>query len=380
MGTNRTYWVNRLLLVSTPVLTALAERRLKETMPVESRMDRTECTYLEAIGRTLCGMAPWLELRLADGEENNLRLYNAELARRAIDAITDPQSADYGNFGESGQSLVDTAFLAHAFIRAPYELWERLESDVKANVIEALKKSRRIRPGFNNWLLFSAMVETGLMMMGEELDLMRIDYALRQHDQWYQGDGTYGDGPNFHWDYYNSYVIQPMLVDIITNIAHLYPDNGQGEQMMTSIIERARRYADIQERMIAPDGTFPAMGRSITYRCGAFHLLSQMAFRQELSKELPPAQVRCALRAVIQRCLDAPQTFDEKGWLRVGLSGHQPSLGESYISTGSLYLCLTAFLPLGLPPESAFWSDGDTKWTSQKIWSGMDMPADHSIK
>ena len=33
---------------------------------------------------------------------------------------------------------------------------------------------------------------------------MRIDYALRQHEQWYKGDGIYGDGPQFHFDYYNA--------------------------------------------------------------------------------------------------------------------------------------------------------------------------------
>ena len=37
-----------------------------------------------------------------------------------------------------------------------------------------------------------------------------------------------------------------------------------------------------------------------------------------------------------------------EGWLRVGLGGHQPGIAEAYISTGSLYLCTAAFLPLGL--------------------------------
>ena len=32
---------------------------------------------------------------------------------------------------------------------------------------------------------------------------------------WYKGDGVYGDGPPFHWDYYNSFVIQPMLLNIL---------------------------------------------------------------------------------------------------------------------------------------------------------------------
>ena len=46
-------------------------------------------------------------------------------------------------------------------------------------------------------------------MLGADWDRVRVDYALRQHEQWYKGDGTYGDGPDFHWDYYNSLVIHP---------------------------------------------------------------------------------------------------------------------------------------------------------------------------
>ena len=55
-------------------------------------------------------------------------------------------------------------------------------------------------------------------MMGERFDAMRIDYAVREHQEWYVGDGLYGDGPQFHWDYYNSFVIQPMLLDVLRNI------------------------------------------------------------------------------------------------------------------------------------------------------------------
>ncbi|MCR4682906.1 MAG: DUF2264 domain-containing protein [Clostridiales bacterium] len=43
------------------------------------------------------------------------------------------------------------------------------------------------------------------------------------------------------------------------------------------------------------------------------------------------------------------------------------------------YLCTTVFLPLGLDAGDPFWSAPDEPCTSQKIWSGADMPADHSI-
>ncbi|HEY4382799.1 MAG TPA: DUF2264 domain-containing protein [Acidobacteriaceae bacterium] len=51
------------------------------------------------------------------------------------------------------------------------------------------------------------------------------------------------------------------------------------------------------------------------------------------------------LRTLRQKTPTAPRTFDDKGWLRIGLGRHQPSLGEDHISTGSLYLCAAAFLP-----------------------------------
>ena len=78
--------------------------------------------------------------------------------------------------------------------------------------------------------------------------------------------------------------------------------------------------------------------------------------------------------------MEAPGTFDEKGWLRIGLAGHQPGLGEPYISTGSLYLCSAIFLPLGLSPDDAFWSEPEAEWTSKKIWAGLDQPCDHAIQ
>ena len=73
-----------------------------------------------------------------------------------------------------------------------------------------------------------------------------------------------------------------------------------------------------------------------------------------------------------------PGTFDDKGWLRIGFAGHQPSVGENYISTGSLYLCSEAFLVLGLPANDPFWQGPDADWTAKKAWSGQEIEIDHA--
>ena len=104
-----------------------------------------------------------------------------------------------------------------------------------------------------------------------------------------------------------------------------------------------------------------------------------MALWKQLPQSLPPAQVRSALTAVIRKSLECPGTFDEAGWLRTGLCGYQPALGDVYVSTGSLYLCTAVFLPLGLPSEDEFWSAPDMPWTAKRIWAGHDMEGDHAL-
>jgi hypothetical protein len=74
---------------------------------------------------------------------------------------------------------------------------------------------RQIRAGASNWLLFPAMIEAFFATAGAEWLPEPIDRALSAHESWYKGDGVYGDGNDFHWDYYNSYVIQPFLATLL---------------------------------------------------------------------------------------------------------------------------------------------------------------------
>jgi hypothetical protein len=385
-GNDRAYWIEVLRKISDPVLHALKDRKLKQLMPVEALHveERRQYTHLEAMGRLLAGIAPWIEsggLELgpdsgaAPGEEGALRARYAELAREAIAAGTDPGSPDFMNFSEGRQPVVDAAFLALAIVRAPHELWKKLDARVQRNVIAALESTRKILPAYSNWLLFSATIEAALLKAGAGWDSMRVDYALRTMNSWYKGDGVYGDGPEFHWDYYNSYVIHPMLLNVLDGTAGAEPN---WKSLQPEMLRRAQRYAAIQERTIGPDGSFAAIGRSLCYRFGAFHLLAEVALRGMLPEGVTPAQVRCGLTAVMRRMVDAPGTFDENGWLRVGFVGHQPEIAEAYISTGSLYLCSAAWLPLGLPATDAFWADAGKAWTGKKVWGGEQVGADHA--
>src|SRR5262249_43480675 len=115
------------------------------------------------------------------------------------------------------------------------------------------------------------------------------------------------------------------------------------------------------------------------YRFGALHVLAQMALRHSLPENVSPAQARGALTAAIRRSIEAPGTFDTDGWLRIGFCGHQPGVGENYISTGSLYLCGAGLVALGLDATDPFWSAPPQPWTSVRAWSGQAFPIDRAL-
>ncbi len=373
----RKEWLDALLRIVSPVLDSLEKGQLKKDLPLSLHEERADFAPLEAFGRGMLGLAPWLEAESEDLEAQERALQEKYRAKaiKCIAMATDPDSPDFMVFDRGGQPLVDTAFLAHAIVRAPKALAGSLSPEVRHNLAEAFRSSRQITPGSSNWLFFSAMVEAGLYILGEPYDLVRVLYALRTFQGWYKGDGVYGDGAMLHCDYYNSFVIQPMYVDLVKLFADKSPEI---EAMGGTVIARAARYASVLERMIGPEGSYPVVGRSICYRFGAFQMLSQAALQHELEEGVSPASVRCGLTAVIRRVMSAPDMFDEKGWLLPGVYGHQPELAEGYINIGSLYLCSAVFLPLGLSGKDEFWSGAEEEWSGKKVWSGGHISIDHA--
>lgn len=377
--TDREFWLEQMDKMVKPVIYNLAKDSLRIAMPqvtsihIDNKEHRIKVQYVEVLGRVLSGIAPWLQLEDGNAKEVALRKQYRAWVIQGLKNSLDSNAKDFMNYDIGGQQLVDASYVALAFIRAPW-LWENLDKKNQDLMMKSIITTRKFKPVFSNWLLFSAMNEAFLARFGYSWDPMRVDYALQQMEQWYVGDGMYKDGSTYAFDYYNSYVIHPYLATISNIIGSKVKDYNV---MFDKIKKRNERYAIIQERLINTDGTYPATGRSIVYRGGAFHHLADMAFRQALPKQLSPEQVRCALTAVIKKTLESPTTY-KNGWLTIGLYGAQPNMGDFYNNQGSPYICTNIFLPLGLPSSDPFWSNPAAKWSAQKIWSGEDFPNDHS--
>lgn len=378
---DRLYWANTLFKIAKPVVSNLAEGTLRKNMPLEIPSNYNQkpenVTYLEAVGRTLAGVAPWLALPDDDTKEGSLRKQLKADILRGLPKCVDPKSSDYLNFRTELQPIVDAAFLAHAFLRAPAVLWQPLDDLTKKRFVEEFKSLRDRKAYYSNWLLFSAIIECFLMEIGEAYDPARIDIAIRKMQEWYVGDGWYSDGAKFCMDYYNSFVIQPMFVDILKIcVAHKFSPQKDYDDTLKRMI----RYSDFLERMISPEGTFPVFGRSMTYRMGCFQALAQTALMEKLPEHITPAQVRSGLTKVLHNFFDHNGNFDKNGWLVLGFNGTQRSIADIYTSTGSLYLTTLGFLPLGLPASNRFWTDPAADWSSKKAWSGKPIKKDYKVE
>lgn len=375
---DRAYWTALLEKMAAPILDNMSRGALRKNMPVEYSptwpKDRERSfAYMEAFGRLIAGLAPWLALPEDNTPEGKTRTRLKNQTLQCLAAAVDPANPDYLNWDTPGQPLVDAAYIANTFLRAPQVFWAPLDQVTKDRYVASFKKLRHTKPAYNNWLLFAAMVETFLLSIGADYDPLRIEIALHKMDEWYAGDGWYADGPRFHFDYYNGYVIQPMLVEILDVLGN------ERKSSHDLALKRMQRYATSLERMISPEGAYPPVGRSATYRVGAFQPLGLLALRNALPEGIAPAQVRCALTAVMKRMFEMPGVFADGNWLTLGFAGHQPGIADVYSNSGSMYITSVGFLPLGLPPDHAFWSEPFTDWTQRKAWGGQPFAHDYAV-
>ena len=382
--TDRQYWCGEAYRMARPILENMAQGKLQEKMQTEFSPSfdnrNRKVVYMEAFGRLMAGIAPWLALPDDDTDEGRQRRQLRQWALQAYANAVDPDSPDYLCWGIAGQNLVDAAYIAESFTRAYDALWMPLDEVTKQRYITEFKRLRSIEPPYTNWLLFSSLIESFIAKAAglSECDDFRVTMAIRKMEEWYVGDGWFSDGPVFAFNYYSCYVFHPMYLETLQNMMDAgvntrieYPKHYQRQ------LKRTQKMAVILERFVSPEGTFPVVGRSIVYRMAALQPLAMMAWQQQLPKELTNGQVRNALTLVMHRMYDHYQNYNEGGYLTIGFCGHQPDVADWYTNNGSLYMTSLSLMPLGLPATHDFWVCPSEPTTQQKAWGGQPFPKDH---
>lgn len=387
---DREKWVDLCYTIAAPVLENMSKGELQKNMEVElspifTKKRSPKLTYMECFGRLMSGITPWLALPDDDTAEGAKRKQLREWALASYKHAVNPNSPDYLYWDSPHhQPLVDAAYLAESFLRAPEATWEKLDKQTQERYVKEFKKMRVYYPAYNNWLLFRGMIEAFLLKFApEEVDNFVLSTVGHKIEEWYLGDGMYGDGDHLALDNYNSFVIHPMYIEMLETIEQ--NPNGNNEHKSTGninselAVKRMQRYNQFIERLISPEGYYPPFGRSVVYRLGAFQTLAMNAWKYEWPKGLTNGSVRSAITAVMENMFKVPGNFNKSGYLALGFAGHQPKLSNTYTNNGSLYITATVFLPLGLPADHPFWTDPAEPWTQKKAWSGEEFLIDGHV-
>jgi len=353
----RDFWIDTLLMIVEPPLIYMGEHRYYERntqrfeweiqVPDDYVKGRDKrIGYIEAISRIACGITPWLYLNEKNDYEKHITDRVKDLLICSIENIFDP-SLEYYNLWESTeQSMVEAAHLSYAFIRSDLQLYHSLEYETKKRCIETFKKLRKVRMINNNWVLFQAMVETFLNLVGEDGDFFRIEMCLDKVESWYIGDGFYKDGNEFKMDYYNSYVFHSFYYEIskLTKIKN------------TSLIKnRLFTYSSFLSNLISPTGYYPPIGRSLSYRFGAFHTIGHSLLLGYQNNQVLDKKLIDKLTLVLKFLFVENNPFDKNDFLTLGWQGYDPKIVDYYSNSGSMYSTCLGFLPLAIPEWNPIW-------------------------
>jgi hypothetical protein len=385
----RDQWLSILLQIINPVINSFVNKNIKFIFPIhhsahlienDKRRNQTEIVFIELFSRTLLGVSILFQNEESINKDNLNDLFQNVLF------MINTTFSGYLDFYHSSidhQLIVEMANCALAFIRAPY-LWNSLHYLIKNNILKIMYHSiTKFKTHMNNWLLFEAIIEIFLYKNQKIKILNKTLFNLQIIESYYIGDGWYKDGPLFHMDFYNSYVILPFLITIYQELHLLnYKNNGiLYKNLYNKTLLKIQRQSEFLERLISQDGSFPIFGRSGVYRTAIFHALVTTTYISGLPNSLSYGQVRTGLNAVIENMFqnEKIKIVDEHGFLTFGFSGFQPEMADEYSNSGSIYFALLIFMPLGLNENHIFWNSSSEDWSQKKMYNGNSINKDKSI-
>ena len=167
----------------------------------------------------------------------------ADLARAALRPPSDPHSPDYRNFQRAPNRWWIAASSPQALLRAPAELWKKLDAARQRTWRRGLISSRRDLPGPDR---LAAVRRHGGGGAGDDGGRNGTRCVIDNADFYVcTGTGTWSTGfmataCNLHRHYYNSYAIQPMPLDVLRAVGALNRDLAGA---LPDRLARARRYA-----------------------------------------------------------------------------------------------------------------------------------------
>ncbi|MDR2723506.1 MAG: DUF2264 domain-containing protein [Cellulomonadaceae bacterium] len=352
-GWDRARWASLADQMLMAVRPHASENHARIVLPGKGRGFGVAVDGLEGFARTflLAGF------RLA-GENGDDPLGLADWYAQGIAAGTAPDAPDterWVRMSEDMQAKVEAASIAVILDMTRPWIWDRLDAQVQANVInylsEAVGDETYIK---NNWLWFRLIVQTFLRSVGGPFSLEEMRADLAQHDSYAREDGWLSDGAPRAYDHYQGWAMHlyPALWSRMPGAEDLAAERG------TIGRGRLARYLTDAVNLVGADATGQQgapliQGRSLTYRfaCAAPYWLGGL----QGVDTVPLGMLRRAASGIVDHFVrhGAP---DADGLLNVGWFEEWLPIAQDYSGPSSPYWAVKGMIGLMLPADHPAWT------------------------
>ena len=272
------------------------------------------------------------------------------LLRQALLDGTNPSNpyTYWGDIGHMDQRIVESADIAVAVWMSRERVFEKMTAAEQEQIITWLAQVDGKGTYTDNWILFTAMVQTVRLHLGFPAPKADLDYRLMQIDEFYRGDGWYVDGPTNEFELYNAWMFGWHY------LLWTWIDGKRRPDRCQSILARGRSFIDGFLHFFGANGSYPAWGRSIVYRFAALAPFAIGHFLRIAPDD--PGLLRRVSSGCIRYFYDHELFDPEAHFVRQGYHGDFPPAGEAYISPGSPYWCCHGLFALTFDRDDPFWT------------------------
>lgn len=258
------------------------------------------------------------------------------------------------------QQTVETCALVICLDVCREQIWEKYSKDEKQVIADFLLSYAHKGTVPQNWRLFNMLDMAFLHKEGYEID----KNIMREHAQailgYYAGNGWYRDGQSF--DYYSCWAF-----NVYAPIWNEWYGYENEPYIAKCFEENSNKLMATYPDMFDRDGFVTMWGRSCVYRNAATSPLSENMLLKEHSVD-PGLARRIASGALLQ--FFSRDDFLLNGIPAMGFYGQFTPLIQGYSCAESAYWLGKAFLCLGLPDDSPFWTAKENNGTWDKLQKG----------
>ncbi|API88713.1 hypothetical protein BKP56_05160 [Marinilactibacillus sp. 15R] len=245
------------------------------------------------------------------------------------------------------QIAVETAVLSYAIGTYKHNFFNLFSTEGQQYLVDWLNEVNQIDIPKGNWLFFVILINSSLKENRLKYSKEKLEWALKEIDTLYLGDGWYTDGENKQRDYYIAFAF---------HFYGLLYSRISKDEFAEKFLDRAIKFSKYFTHWFDAKGRSIPFGRSLTYRfahvCYWSALVVTGAYKETT---LSLSEIKGIIYRNLNFWSTQPIQISSENPPSIGYSYGNLLLSEDYNSLGSTMWAFKTFILLELEENHPFW-------------------------